>query len=118
MATCGAGLDNNWQWSSDALSCGALRLDPHEISRLLQGKWVVIAGDSISRYFYAALLRALASGEVQQLELEAILHVVWWWWCSCVLSSHLLLVVNNRSQLLHVCWLCGALEACLHKFVR
>jgi hypothetical protein len=63
VATCGDGLDNNWQWSSDALSCGAQRLDADELAGLLQGKWVVIAGDSISRYFYAALLRALANGE-------------------------------------------------------
>eukprot|EP00884_Botryococcus_braunii_P005898 jgi/Botrbrau1/15309/Bobra.0319s0001.1 len=65
VATCGSGLDNNWQWSSEALSCGAHRHDPHDITGLLQGKWVVIAGDSIARYFYAALLRALANGDHQ-----------------------------------------------------
>lgn len=65
VATCGSGLDNNWQWSSEALSCGAHRHDPDDITGLLQGKWVVIAGDSIARYFYAAMLRALANGNFQ-----------------------------------------------------
>ncbi|KAK9808799.1 hypothetical protein WJX72_003900 [[Myrmecia] bisecta] len=63
VATCGEGHADNWQWSSEALRCGAHRLAAQEVQSLLQDKWLVVAGDSITRFFFASLLRLLGSTE-------------------------------------------------------
>ena len=78
MATCGPKHADNWQWSSDALRCGAQRLGAPELRAALGSKWVVIAGDSISRYFYAALLRLLSADSA----LLAPVHAPWTAACS------------------------------------
>ena len=67
VATCGPKHADNWQWSSVALRCGAQRLGAQELRAALGGKWVVIAGDSISRYFYAAFLRLLSADSTSLL---------------------------------------------------
>lgn len=39
---------------------------------MLQQKWIVMAGDSITRFLFAALLRLLADdGEITKLECKA-----------------------------------------------
>ena len=60
VATCGVGHIDNWQWSSDALRCGAHRLGVVELREVLQEKWLYVAGDSIARFFVAAVLRLLS----------------------------------------------------------
>lgn len=62
VATCGPSHSDNWQWSSDAVRCGAERLHAADLHRSLSGRWLVVAGDSIARFFFAALLR-LASDD-------------------------------------------------------
>ena len=57
VATCGPGHTNNWQWSEEAIKCGAHRLAQPDAQALLQEKWVVVVGDSIGRFFFAAMLR-------------------------------------------------------------
>ncbi|XP_010923826.2 LOW QUALITY PROTEIN: protein ALTERED XYLOGLUCAN 9 [Elaeis guineensis] len=50
-----------WQWapSASTLSCGFQRLSGPDASDLLNGSWVLIAGDSQARLFVLALLRLL-----------------------------------------------------------
>lgn len=60
VATCGKGADNSWQWSSDAVRCGARRLNVEGFQELLAGKWVSFIGDSITRNTYAAFLRLIS----------------------------------------------------------
>ncbi|EHA8592128.1 PC-Esterase [Cocos nucifera] len=50
-----------WQWAPSAptLSCGFQRLSRPDASDLLNGSWVLIAGDSQARLFVLALLRLL-----------------------------------------------------------
>lgn len=59
VATCGPGHSDNWQWSAAAVKCGAQRATRSQLQDALRNRWVVVAGDSITRFFYAALLRAL-----------------------------------------------------------
>ena len=59
VATCGPGHSDNWQWSAAAVRCGAQRAARSQLQDALRNRWVVVAGDSITRFFYAALLRAL-----------------------------------------------------------
>ncbi|CAL5218696.1 g407 [Coccomyxa viridis] len=67
VATCGPNHTDNWQWSSDALRCGAHRLSTAELQAPLSERWVVVAGDSIARFFFAALLRLLSGDGKQQV---------------------------------------------------
>ena len=60
VATCGPNHTDNWQFSTPARRCGASRLSTAEARKLLKQKWVVMAGDSITRFLFAALLRLLA----------------------------------------------------------
>lgn len=65
VATCGTNHTDNWQFSSEARHCGASRLPTAEARILLRHKWIVMAGDSITRFLFAALLRLLAdNGEL------------------------------------------------------
>ena len=41
------------------MKCGAQRATRSQLQDALRNRWVVVAGDSITRFFYAALLRAL-----------------------------------------------------------
>ena len=41
------------------MRCGAQRAARSQLQDALRNRWVVVAGDSITRFFYAALLRAL-----------------------------------------------------------
>lgn len=61
VATCGPSHPDNWQWSSEALRCGAKRLGTADIRKGLAGRWIVVAGDSIARFFFASLLRLASS---------------------------------------------------------
>ena len=65
VATCGPNHTDNWQWSSDALRCGAHRLSMAELRAPLSKRWVVVAGDSIARFFFAAMLRLLSDDSEQ-----------------------------------------------------
>lgn len=47
-----------WAWSAEARACGAGRLPPAAVRRLLRGAWVGVLGDSVARLLYAALLRS------------------------------------------------------------
>ncbi|KAK9832424.1 hypothetical protein WJX74_009685 [Apatococcus lobatus] len=67
VATCGPGHSDNWQWSAAAVKCGAQRTTRSQLQGALRNRWVVVAGDSITRFFYAALLRALTDDESQQV---------------------------------------------------
>lgn len=60
VATCGANHTNSWQWAPQARQCGAARISSAQAQFLLQHKWIVMAGDSITRFMFAALLRLLA----------------------------------------------------------
>ena len=59
-ATCGEGSRESWQWSEQALQCGAARQEAAALRALLAHRWFVVAGDSIGRFFFAALLRLLS----------------------------------------------------------
>ena len=61
VATCGPSHADNWQWSSEALRCGAKRQGTADIRKALADRWIVVAGDSIARFFFAALLRLASS---------------------------------------------------------
>lgn len=60
-ATCGEAAVRRWRYASRATDCGAWRYNRSQAQQLLQGKWVVFAGDSVSRMLYAALLRLAGS---------------------------------------------------------
>ena len=60
VATCGANHTNSWQWGPEGRQCGAARQSSAQARYMLQQKWVVMAGDSITRFMFAALLRLLA----------------------------------------------------------
>lgn len=60
VATCGPNHTDNWQWSSEALRCGAHRLSAQELRGALSKRWIVVAGDSVARFFFAAMLRLLS----------------------------------------------------------
>ncbi len=60
VATCGPNHANSWQWGPQGRQCGAARLNTLQARHVLQQKWVVMAGDSITRFLFAALLRLLA----------------------------------------------------------
>ena len=75
VATCGPNHTDNWQWSSDALRCGAHRLSMAELRAPLSKRWVVVAGDSIARFFFAAMLRLLSDdSEHFSLQLAYVAH--------------------------------------------
>ncbi len=63
VATCGPSHADNWQWSSEALRCGARRQGPADMRKALADRWIVVAGDSIARFFFAALLRLASNNE-------------------------------------------------------
>ncbi|CAL8470181.1 g9723 [Coccomyxa elongata] len=67
VATCGQSHTDNWQWSSEALRCGAERQGPTEFQRALANRWIVVAGDSIARFFFASLLRLASHDSSQQI---------------------------------------------------
>ncbi|KAK9825359.1 hypothetical protein WJX81_003344 [Elliptochloris bilobata] len=67
LATCGHGPRDSWQWSAVALQCGASRQDATALRALLAHRWFVVAGDSIGRFFFAALLRLLSDNPAQQI---------------------------------------------------
>lgn len=72
VATCGPNHANSWQWGPQGRQCGAARLNTLQAQFLLQQKWIVMAGDSITRFLFAALLRLLADdGESTKLECKA-----------------------------------------------
>ena len=61
FATCSETIARRWAFSPRAGECGAARLGRDDIQQLLGGKWVVFAGDSVSRMLYAAALRVAGS---------------------------------------------------------
>ncbi|KAL3149930.1 hypothetical protein ABBQ38_013293 [Trebouxia sp. C0009 RCD-2024] len=67
VATCGANHTNSWQWAPQARQCGAARISSAQAQFLLQHKWIVMAGDSITRFMFAALLRLLAQDDEQKI---------------------------------------------------
>ncbi len=67
MASCGPGPRDSWQWAAQALRCGASRQDAEDLRTLLAHRWFVVAGDSIGRFFFAALLRLLSDNRAQEL---------------------------------------------------
>ena len=67
LATCGPGPRDSWQWSAQALRCGASRQDAEALRALLAHRWFVVAGDSIGRFFFAALLRLLSNSRARLL---------------------------------------------------
>ena len=72
VATCGPNHANSWQWGPQGQQCGAARLNTIQARHVLQQKWIVMAGDSITRFLFAALLRLLADdGETAKLECKA-----------------------------------------------
>ncbi len=72
VATCGPNHANSWQWGPQGRQCGAARLSTMQARHVLQQKWIVMAGDSITRFLFAALLRLLADdGEFTTLEYKA-----------------------------------------------
>jgi hypothetical protein len=69
VATCGPNHANSWQWGPQGRQCGAARLNTLQARYVLQQKWIVMAGDSITRFLFAALLRLLADdGKITKLE--------------------------------------------------
>lgn len=81
VATCGANHTNSWQWGPRGRQCGASRMSSSQARYRLQQKWVVMAGDSITRFMFAALLRLLAEDGMLKL-------------------CHVLLVPSNASSAL------------------
>lgn len=67
VATCGVKHTNNWQWGPQARQCGAARFSSSQAQFTLQHKWIVMTGDSITRFMFAALLRLLAKDEEQKI---------------------------------------------------
>lgn len=65
VATCGPNHANSWQWGPQGRQCGAARLNTLQARHVLQQKWIVMAGDSITRFLFAALLRLLADDDEQ-----------------------------------------------------
>lgn len=57
--------DKSWSWTrSDSVeSCEFQRLKRHEVSVLLNGSWVVVAGDSQARIFALSLLNLVLDSE-------------------------------------------------------
>ena len=73
VATCGPNHANSWQWGPQGRQCGAARLNTLQARHVLQQKWIVMAGDSITRFLFAALLRLLADdGEFTKLQCKAL----------------------------------------------
>jgi len=66
------GARESWQWSAEALRCGASRQEAAALRAVLAHRWVVVAGDSIGRFFFAALLRLLSNNRAWQLPLPAL----------------------------------------------
>ena len=63
-ATCGSNTTYHWLWDPPALKCGAQRVSKSQMRKMFRGKWLVVAGDSIGRFFFAALLRLLSDSGV------------------------------------------------------
>ena len=73
-AACDPALGLAWDWSEDARQCGASHVSQPALQRLLAGKWVVVAGDSVGRFFFAALLRQLTSDGEKVERASARMH--------------------------------------------
>mmetsp|Transcript_1538 Transcript_1538/g.4445 ORF Transcript_1538/g.4445 Transcript_1538/m.4445 type:complete len:394 (+) Transcript_1538:507-1688(+) len=70
-ATCGSPDPHNsahWQWDRQPFAtCGAHYLSREAVHALLGGQWVAVAGDSVTRFAFGALLRLLSSDSSQQM---------------------------------------------------
>lgn len=66
-ATCGGDTTYQWQWDPPALKCGAQRVAKAQLRSMFRNKWLVVAGDSIGRFFFAALLRLLSDTDEQKI---------------------------------------------------
>ncbi|KAK9784750.1 hypothetical protein WJX73_000604 [Symbiochloris irregularis] len=63
---CGADTASHWSWAAPAVQCGTRQITQDQGRALFRDAWLVVAGDSIGRFFFAALLRLLSdSGEYQ-----------------------------------------------------
>lgn len=71
FATCGSPDPNtgtHWQWTSEAVrKCGAERIGQQAAQGMLGKHWFVMAGDSIARLAFGALLRHLSNDGTQQM---------------------------------------------------
>lgn len=61
--------DHSWSWSTSrsVLACGFQRLDPPDTADLLNGSWVVVAGDSQARLVVQSLLGLVLGPERMEL---------------------------------------------------
>ena len=64
FACCNGSSAAGWQWAPTAVACRAHRLAGSDVEALLHGKWLAMAGDSVTRNLFAALLR-LTTGRAQ-----------------------------------------------------
>lgn len=117
IATCGPELGHHWHWRYTKTQCGYHRLNQDSLRSLLADKWVVFAGDSITRNLYAALLRQVADpsksrcwscccmrsrfdrSNVMMLSLTSTL--VWKFWCkarSGLDQVHVSFVLKRKSN--------------------
>lgn len=74
FATCDAAMQPlgaavHWKWATEALAppCGAHHIDQQRAQSMLGKRWVAVAGDSIARLAFGALLRRLSSDGSQQV---------------------------------------------------
>lgn len=77
-ATCGQPEPNklaHWRWDSPA--CGAGYISQREAAQLLQGRWLAVAGDSVTRFAFGAFLRLLSTDPYQQVIAIALPHLLW-----------------------------------------
>jgi len=96
-ATCGEGSRESWQWSEQALRCGAARQEAAALRALLAHRWFVVAGDSIGRFFFAALLRLLSDNRALLTPGVAVSF-------SCMLAEDILhFSAFSRTLLCHGC---------------
>ncbi|CAN8269831.1 unnamed protein product [Cochlearia groenlandica] len=62
-------FDKNWDWfkSRKVLSCDFQKLDRSDVSDLLNGSWVVVAGDSQARFFALSLLNLVLGSDSEAM---------------------------------------------------
>ncbi|KAG7575808.1 hypothetical protein ISN45_Aa03g002600 [Arabidopsis thaliana x Arabidopsis arenosa] len=63
-------FDKNWDWmkSRKVLSCEFQKLDKFDVSDLLNGSWVVVAGDSQARFVALSLLNLVLGSDSKVME--------------------------------------------------
>ncbi|KAM7278121.1 hypothetical protein ACFE04_005255 [Oxalis oulophora] len=63
--------DKEWGWSSKVAACDFQKLGKLDVKELLNGSWVVVAGDSQARFFVLSLLNlVLDSSHVEMIKGE------------------------------------------------